>query len=146
MKIDNPSSTSPILAVRRIMNTLLSQRSKELEKNSQEKTVRGKRLRSHTGLNITDDDFILLKMRENEDKKRIKHKHSLKHTSAVVMNNSTTTTTTKRRGRPSKRNHLKPSPLNSNDAQTDASIRSLDAVIDMANSILDSNDSDSMFY
>jgi hypothetical protein len=89
-----PSSSTPIVAVRRVMNTLLSQRTQELEKiNSQTKPLRGERLRNNTGLNITDDEFVFMKMTENEEKKHQKSKPRLSKRSNATSTSSSTTTT-----------------------------------------------------
>jgi hypothetical protein len=138
------SSSSPIVAVRRIVNTLLAQRTKELEKiNSQRKPLRAKRLINNTGLNITDDEF-LMKTKEKEEKKQQKQKpRSSKLPIAQSTLNSTTNTTTKRRGRPRKvTNNENNQEVYSNNPDIQTGICSLQSSIKMANSILNTDDSD----
>ncbi|CAF1496473.1 unnamed protein product, partial [Adineta steineri] len=113
--ISCPSSSTPVVAVRRVMNTLLSQRTKELEKlNSQKKPLRSKRLPNHTGLNITDDEFILMKMQEAQEKKNQKIK-------------------TKTRGRPRKNLNNSPVQHHCNDVEIKNAISSLQSAINITN-------------
>ena len=75
----HPFSSIPIVAARRVANTLFSQHFKASEsKASQTKQPSGKRLTSHTGLNITDNASIHAKLKENNDKKYQKQKFQSK--------------------------------------------------------------------
>ncbi len=133
-----------MVAVRRVINTLLSERTKELQNlNTKPKPPRGKRLPNNTGLNITDDEFVLSKLKENEEMKNRKQKASLVKDSTTPSESSSTanTTTTKRRGRPPKKNKESTQPY-SNDPEIQKGILSLQSVITMADSILDSDDSE----
>ncbi|CAF3933594.1 unnamed protein product [Rotaria sp. Silwood1] len=142
--ISDPSTSTPIQAVRRVMNTLLSQQSKPLENGSQGRTTRAKRLNSHTGLNITEDEYILLKMKENEEKKRQQKASSSQQSSTSSTSRSKARRINQRQDKPSKQNRINKKKVNSNDAEIDASIRSLQSVINMADNILN-NDDNSMF-
>jgi len=126
------------------MNTLISERTKEFEKiNSQKKPLRGKRLPNNTGLNITDNDFVLMKLKEDEEKKNRKQKAALtKDSNITSTSNSTNIKTIKRRGRPPKKDNGFTQQHHSNDPEIQNSILSLQSVIKMANCILDSEDSD----
>ena len=138
------SSSTPIVAVRRVVNTLIAQRTKELEKiNSQPKPLRAKRLENRTGVNITDDEF-LMKMKENEEKKQRKQKpQSPKLPNAQSTISSTPKVVAKRRGRPPKKTtNNSHQQVYSNDSEVQAGIFSLQSAIKMANSILDTDDSD----
>ena len=139
-----PSSSTPIVAVRQEMNKLISQRAKELEKiNSQSKSPRSKRLANNIGLNVTDDEFLLMKLNENEEEKRQKRKcRQSKHSNVTSTSSSTTTNVTKRRGRPPKKGTDNSQQIHSNDPEIEASICSLQSVINMANYTLNSDDPD----
>jgi hypothetical protein len=142
LDVSYPSSSTPIVAVRRVMNTLLSQRTKELEQlYSQKKPPRGKRLPNNTGLNITDDEFVLMKLKESEEKKSRKQKVALIKDSNVTST-STNIKTIKRRGRPPKKDNNSTQQHGSNDSEVQNGILSLKSAIKMANCILDSEDSD----
>ncbi|CAF2232211.1 unnamed protein product, partial [Rotaria magnacalcarata] len=82
-------------------------------------------------------------MQESEEKKNKKAKSQLpKRLNATLKSSSTTKVIKKRRGRPSKKKTASNELAHSNDAEVDASIRSLQSVIDMADDILDSDDTD----
>ncbi|CAF1178837.1 unnamed protein product [Rotaria magnacalcarata] len=129
------------------MNTLLSQRSRETENNtSQAKAPSGKRLTSTTGLHVIDDEFILMKMQESEEKKNKKTQSQLpKRLNATLKSISTTKVIRERQGRPSKKKTANNELTYSNDAEVDVSILSLQSVIDMADNVLGSDDTDPTF-
>ncbi|CAM4989516.1 unnamed protein product [Rotaria socialis] len=80
------------------------------------------------------------------EKKNKKAKSQLpKRLNATLKSSSTTKVIEKRRGRPSKNKTASNELAYSNDAEVDASIRSLQSVIDMADDILDSDDTDATF-
>ena len=149
LSLDTPSSSStPIDAVRRVMNTPLSTRTRELEQIcSQTKAPRGKRLTSKIGLNITEDEFVLMKMKESEEMKhKIRKPRLPKGPKITSIPTSTTTTTVKKpRGRPPKKNTSNKQNIHSNDDEVEAGIRSLQSTIDIANRILNGEDSDEAF-
>lgn len=139
----DPSSSTPLVAVRRVMNTLLAQRTKEFENlQSVAKPPRGKRLQNKTGLNITDDESVLTHMKENEEKKRRKQKTKATAQDNDPCSSTTTTAVPKRRGRSAKNNTTQSQPVHSNDPEIQAGISSLSSVIRMANRILNDDDSD----
>ncbi|CAF1284677.1 unnamed protein product [Rotaria magnacalcarata] len=90
------------------------------------KQPRRKRLTKYTGINITEDEFILMKTKDNEDKKHQRQNSQLK----------------KHRGRPPKKKFDDDECEYSTDMKTNARIRSLNMTIDMANEILNDEDSD----
>ena len=144
LTLDTPgSSSSPIIAVRRVMNTLLSTRTRELEQIcSQTKAPRGKRLTSKIGLNITEDEFVQLAIKESEEKKQKAGKtRVLKYPNITSTSTTTTTTAKKPRGRPRKKNVLKNHNIHANDDEIEAGIRSLQSTIDTTNKILNGEDS-----
>ncbi|CAF1514174.1 unnamed protein product [Rotaria sordida] len=68
--INNNSPPNPIVAVRQVVNEVLSSyQEKKCTTTTSSKVHRASRLRSTVGLNITDDDFVLLKLKEREEKK-----------------------------------------------------------------------------
>jgi hypothetical protein len=131
-----------MMAVRRVINSLFSQRSKELETNkSQSKSQRGKRLNNTTGLNITDDEFFT-KMEQQEYQK--KQKKSPKE-SSITGASSSTERIIKRRGRPSKKNNVINQSIPSHfDSGTEAAYAHLQSAIDITNTILNDSNSDSV--
>ena len=147
LALDTPSSSStPLVSVRRGMNTLLSTRTRELEQIcSQTKAPRGKRLTSKIGLNITEDEFVLMKMKESEEKKQKIRKPRVPKCPKITSTSASTTTTTtvkKPRGRPPKKNASTNPNVYSNDDEIEAGIRSLQSTIDTANKVLNGEDSD----
>ena len=103
LDITHPISSTPFVAVRPVMNNLLSQRSKELERiNSQPKAPRGKRLKNNTGLNITDDEFLILTMKEYEQKNKNKKRTRSLEESGNGFGSNSTSNATRRRDRPAK--------------------------------------------
>ncbi|CAF4160595.1 unnamed protein product [Rotaria sordida] len=67
--INNNSPPNPIVAVRQVVNEVLSSyQEKKCTTTTSSKVHRASRLRSTVGLNITDDDFVLLKLKEREEK------------------------------------------------------------------------------
>jgi len=140
----NPVTSSPIVAVRQVIDNLYTQRSKELERiTSQPKTQRGKRLKNKTGLNITDDEFLTITMEvQGRKDKRLKHLQSSENLDTNGPSSSTTAIA-KRRGRPPKKNNVNSQPTITNtDPGTEAAYESLELVINMSNSILNNSDID----
>jgi hypothetical protein len=137
-------SSTPIMAVRHVINNLFSQRSKELEKiNSQSKAQRGRRLKNNTGLNITDDEF-LMKMQQREQQKKPKKNNMLPKEPNITGASSSTENVIKRRGRPPKKNNANSQSTRSRiDLETEAAYDSLQSVINITNTILNHSDSDS---
>jgi AT hook motif len=125
------------------MNTLLSTRTKELEKlRSQSKAPRGKRLTSVTGLNITEDEHVLMKLKEDEEKKRrIRKPRTVKPPNTSSASSSTATAGKRPRGRPRKAVAETTQDVHCSDDELEAGIQSLQSTIDMANRILNGDDS-----
>ena len=67
-----------IAAVRRAMNTLISERTSAFQQsNSQVKAPRGKRLANNSGLNIIDDALVYMTVKEKQEKKHRSQQSSL---------------------------------------------------------------------
>ena len=69
---NNTSSSGPIAAVRQTIVEILAQHQKEKQTTTRSKSNRGSRLRNHVWLNITEDEHVLLKLKEKKRKKRSK--------------------------------------------------------------------------
>jgi hypothetical protein len=126
------------------MNTLISQRSKTLERiNSQPKPPRGKRLKNTTGINITNDEFLMIMMEKQEQKNQQKKPTRSSAQSSTDGASNSVTNVTKRRGRPPKKNEANTqATLPHSDPATEAAYSSLQSVINMSNRIFNDSDSD----
>ena len=68
-------SLCPIVAIQNVMNNLLAQRDNQLslcDKSSYHN--RGSKLKNTIGLNITDDEYVALKLKQKEEKQKRYHK------------------------------------------------------------------------
>lgn len=121
----------------------MATRTLELEKlRSQTKAPRGKRLTSVTGLNITEDELVLMKLKEDEEKRRkIRKPRTLKPPNTSSASSSTTTMVKRSRGRPRKAVAEATQDAHCSDGEVEAGIQSLQCTIDMANRILNGDDS-----
>lgn len=90
---DHASST-PIAAVGRVINSVLSERDVQLSiAKPPSDRCRGSRLENKVGLNITDDEYVISKLKEREQKQARSRKPGAPKEKTVK---SSTTKTTKR--------------------------------------------------
>ena len=90
-------------AVRRAMNTLISERTREFQQsNSQSKAPRTKCLTNNIGLNITYDALVYMTVKKKEEKKH-QSQQSLLSQYSNILSTSEATRVLKRRGRPPKK-------------------------------------------
>ena len=82
--VDSESS-SPIVAVRNITNNLLAQRDNQpILYDRSSNRCHGSRLKNIVGLNITDDEYVALKLKQLEENKRRHHKLHESQTSTMA--------------------------------------------------------------
>ncbi|CAF3852606.1 unnamed protein product [Rotaria sp. Silwood1] len=93
----NHDSSTPFVAVRNVINNFLSKHDINLSmSNSPSNRSRGSRLKNTVGLNITDDEYVALKLKEKEEKEKKKRSRKPRLLKDKDEMSSTNTTTTKK--------------------------------------------------
>ncbi|CAF1569444.1 unnamed protein product [Adineta steineri] len=138
---DNVSST-PIVAVRDVINNLLSQRDAKLSMSqSSSNRSRGKRLQNKIGLNITDSEYVLSTLTQKEEKQKqirtrkprvAKDKTKKSRKTATTKKTTTSTATETTSTNTNKENGLK-------DPHIAAAIQRLESVIEFTQSTIDND-------
>ncbi len=131
LAFDNHASSTPIDAVRNIFNCLLSERDTQLPlSNSSSNRSRGSRLENKVGLNITDDEYVLLKLKEKEQKKTRSRKPRLSKDKTLGNKCRKTTAKSKKANKENK---------TFNDPEIAAAIHNLQTAVDITETTLDSD-------
>ena len=82
--LDKSSSSTPIDAVRNIISRLLSERDLQLATPKPSNRSRGSRLENKFGLNITEDAFVEMKLKQRQKKPTPRRKIHLQKDKAIT--------------------------------------------------------------
>jgi hypothetical protein len=139
------SLSPPIAALREIMNEMLSQREKENSSTTTNlKPIRGSRLKSTVGLNITEDEYVLSKLKEIEEKKNRVKKPRMKKSGGTANVSTNSSSIKKNRTKLSTRNNRNKENRLTKDCEIEFEIQRLEEVIGFTDDIMmdDSSDED----
>jgi hypothetical protein len=137
------ASLTPIVAVRNVINKFLSERDLQLSKSSSNRS-RGSRLENKVGLNITDDEYVILKLKESEQKKIRSRKPRLPKDKTIPSSTNRTKTTKCRKTsatskKANKENETYKDPLIA------SAVQRLENVIQLTQTTFDNDSSDEEF-
>jgi hypothetical protein len=91
LALNKPASSPPIVAVRQVISNLLCERDIQLSTPKPSYRSRGSRLENKFGLNITEDDYVAMKLREKEEKQTRSRKTRLQKDKSIVPKKYTRT-------------------------------------------------------
>ena len=139
---ENHASSIPIVAIRHVINTFLSERDAQFSMSkSSSSRCRGSRLENKIGLNITDDEYVISKLKEKEQKQSLSR---LRRISKVKGITTSTNKTKAKRFRKIATTTMKANKENetSNDRQIAAAVQRLENVIQFTQTTFDNDISD----
>jgi hypothetical protein len=145
LAFDDHVSSTPIAAVRCVINNVFAQRDAQLSiSKSSSDRCRGSRMENKVGLNITDDEYVMLKLKEKEQKQtRSRKPRSSKDKTVKSSKNKTKTEKCRKTATKSKKANKENETLDDSDIA--AALQTLEDVIQSTQTIFDDDTSDEEF-